>query len=135
MTTTTFVPTNSPAYTSTISAETQSGTVLVGQPSGGYATTSITSGGSAFTSTIVSASDEQTGTVEGKTIFIYCLIQLCLHIVQLSTQWVPLRTPLSFHPRLLTTLQLSVLVDTNLVVSLLAKRVPVSDGDFHGIGD
>lgn len=64
-TVTSFVPTNSPAYTSTISASGyQSGTIVIGEESAGYTTTTVTSGGSMFTTTLFTATDNQQGTIE-----------------------------------------------------------------------
>jgi len=61
---TTYIATNSAAYTSTVAASgTAHGTVINGVPSGGYVTVTSTYGATSTTSTSVTASGSTTGTI------------------------------------------------------------------------
>jgi len=61
----TFIDSTDAAYTSTVSASaSSSGTVIYGIPSAGYATTTVTEGETAYTTTLASPSGTSSGTVE-----------------------------------------------------------------------
>lgn len=61
----TFIDSTDAAYTSTVSASASaSGTVIVGIPSAGYATTTVTEGDAAYTTTLASPSGTSSGTVQ-----------------------------------------------------------------------
>lgn len=108
----TFIDSTDSAYTSTVSASaSSSGTVIVGVPSAGYATTTFTEGDTAYTTTLASPSGTSSGTVQVSVGFGHlascnkltsCVRSLLLKALTTQLHTLPPRLPLTLpHTKLL----------------------------------